>query len=81
MPDPINRNLTSEIARNRIGSQYDLVLVAAARLRQLRDGATPLVPPQYGDRSTALKEIEEGLVGLEILDQPYQPPSKTRGTK
>lgn len=73
----MNRNLTSEIAVAQIGNRYDLILVAAARLRQLRDGATPLVPPEHGDRSTALKEIELGLIGHEVLDQVREEPRRT----
>lgn len=72
----MDRNLTSEIAVAQVGSRYDLVLIAAARLRQLRDGATPLVPPQYTDRSTALKEIELGLIGREVLDQIREHPGR-----
>ena len=63
------RNLTSEIAVKQVGSRYDLVIIASARMRQLRDGAVPRVPPELTAMSTALKEIELGLVGEEILTQ------------
>ncbi len=76
----INRDLTSQLAVAQIGSCYDLVLVAATRLRQLRAGAVARVKPQYGDLSTALLEIEQGLVGREVLDQiPAEP--KRRGRR
>lgn len=75
----MNRNLTSEIAVDQVGSRYDLVLIAAARLRQVRNGATPRVEPEYGERSTVLREIEQGLVGHEVLleaDQEFKRPGR-----
>jgi DNA-directed RNA polymerase omega subunit len=61
------RNLTSELAVNQIGNRYHTVLIAAARMRELAQGEPPLVPPELSPMSTALREIELGLVGEEVL--------------
>ena len=39
----MTNRLTSQDAVNAVGNRYDLVLIAAARARELQDGATPLV--------------------------------------
>jgi DNA-directed RNA polymerase omega subunit len=59
--------LTSALAVEKIGNRYDLVLVAAQRLRELHRGDLPLVSCTGGPVITALKEIELGKVGLEYL--------------
>lgn len=48
-----------------IGSQFDLVLIAAQRARSLRQGATPKVETDYREGITALIEIQEGLYTME----------------
>ena len=53
--------ITSQKAAKMIGSQFDLVLVAAQRARELRNGSTPKVQSKNGPCVTAIKEIEEGL--------------------
>jgi DNA-directed RNA polymerase omega subunit len=53
--------ITSQLAAQMIGSQFDLVLVAAQRARELRSGSPAKVQTKYGDCITALKEIEQGL--------------------
>lgn len=65
------RSLTSQLAVNQIGSRYDLVLIASARMRQLLNGATPRVdaPDELTAMGVALKEIEMGLVGPEVLQE------------
>lgn len=63
--------VTVEDAVDKIGNRFDLVLVAARRARQIAiEGKEPLVP-SGGDKPTvtALREIEEGLVTAESLDQ------------
>lgn len=50
-----------------MGGQYNLVLIAAARARELARGATPKVPKTSGNCVTALQEIEAGLIGKEYL--------------
>lgn len=43
------------------GGQFDLVIIAAQRARELRNGSPPRIPTRNGPCITALKEIEEGL--------------------
>jgi len=52
-----------------IGNRFDLVLVASARVRELRRGARPLVDNTNGSNPIvlALKEVEQGKVGREYL--------------
>lgn len=68
----MTRNLTSELAAKKIGSLFDLVLVASSRMRDLRNGATPLVDSSETELSTALMEVEQGLIGLEQLNRLNQ---------
>lgn len=58
---------TSEQAVAKIGNRYDLVLVAAQRVRELQRGDSPLTQRQQGPITTVLSEIEQGLVGRERL--------------
>ena len=53
--------ITSQKAAKMIGSQFDLVLVAAQRARELGNGSLPKVQTKNGNCVTAVKEIEEGL--------------------
>jgi DNA-directed RNA polymerase subunit omega len=62
--------LTSEIAAQKVGSKYDLILIAARRARELNRGWKPLLPSQNGITVTALREIEAGLIGREYLAKP-----------
>lgn len=50
-------------------NRFNLVLVAAARTRELRKGSRPLVDNSNNSTPivTALKEIEQGKVGIEYL--------------
>jgi DNA-directed RNA polymerase subunit omega len=52
-----------------IGNRFNLVLVAAQRVRELRRGSRPLVANDNNSTShvQALKEIEAGKVGIEYL--------------
>jgi DNA-directed RNA polymerase subunit omega len=59
--------LTSEHAVEALGNRYDLVLVAAQRVRELRRGHAPKIVSKYGPMVTAILEIEEGVVGNEYL--------------
>lgn len=53
--------ITSEKAIQMIGNQYDMVLVAAQRARELARGSAKKIPGSNGSVITALKEIELGL--------------------
>jgi DNA-directed RNA polymerase subunit omega len=59
---------TDQCVKN-VGSRFDLVLVAAVRVRELKRGHKPLLNNKTtnGYTITALSEIEAGLVGREYL--------------
>jgi len=63
--------VTVEDAVDKVGNRFDLVLVAARRARQLAtEGKDALVDVQNDKPTvTALREIEEGLVNVDTLDQ------------
>ena len=52
---------------NNIGNRFNLVLAAAQRARELKRGHRKLTSGSDGNIITALKEIEEGHVGVELL--------------
>ena len=59
--------LSSELAVERIGNRYDLILVASRRARELSRGDRPRVEPGRSNISTALLEIEAGVVDRSYL--------------
>ena len=60
--------ITSQKAAEMVGNRFDLVLIASARVRELKRGYKSLLPPsKNGPTVTALREIEEGLVGRDYL--------------
>lgn len=59
--------ITSEVASIKIGNKYDMVLIAAARARELRRGDAPKLPTKNKPIVTAIREIELGLIGKEYL--------------
>jgi len=63
---PNSRN-TSELAVEQVGNRFDLVLIASARVREIKRGHKPKVIGAGGVTATVLKEIEEGHVGLDYL--------------
>jgi DNA-directed RNA polymerase subunit omega len=50
-----------------IGNRFNLVLAASIRARELKRGHRKFVTGTDGHTITALKEIEEGHVGIELL--------------
>ena len=66
--------ITVEDCLERIDNRFQLVLIATKRARQLEKGHTPMVDPD-NDKFTviALREIAEGFVTEEILDEPDIP--------
>lgn len=44
-----------------VGSRFDLVLIAAERARELKNGDTPRLKTNSKEVSAALEEIEAGL--------------------
>lgn len=59
--------ITSQKAVEMVGNRFDLVLIASARVRELKHKYAPKMVTQNGVMVTALREIEEGLVGREYL--------------
>jgi DNA-directed RNA polymerase subunit K/omega len=51
---------TSELAAKNAGGLYNLVLVASARVRELKNKHAPKIVTKKGTTMTALQEIEEG---------------------
>jgi DNA-directed RNA polymerase subunit omega len=75
----INRTagLTSQAAVEAIGNRYELVLIAALRMRELARGDRARVTSRYGHGVTALLEIEQGKVGREyLMREPAATPRK-----
>jgi DNA-directed RNA polymerase subunit omega len=64
----VNRHIvdTDRCVEN-IGNRFNLVLVASQRARELENGHRKLTTGSDGNIITALKEIEEGLVGKDFL--------------
>ena len=62
--------VTVEDCLDHVDNRFELVLTASQRARQLANGATPLVELEK-DKPTviALREIAEGLVTAETLEQ------------
>ena len=58
---------SNEDAVKRIPNRFDLVLVAAQRVRELNRGHRPYVKTKNGATLTALQEIEEGHITSEHL--------------
>lgn len=59
--------ITSEVASIKIGNKYDMILIAAARARELRRGDAPKMITKNKPIVTAIREIENGLIGREYL--------------
>lgn len=58
---------SSEEAVQAIGNRFDLVLIAAQRVRELKRGHRSTLNTKEGPIVTALQEVEAGLVGREYL--------------
>jgi DNA-directed RNA polymerase omega subunit len=61
--------ITSEVAALKVG-RYDLILIGARRARELNRGWRPKVDSKNSMVVTALREIEQGLVGRDYLLKP-----------
>ncbi len=66
--------ITVEDCLDKVDNRFQLVLIATKRTRQLASGAPPLVD-RDNDKDTviALREIAEGLVTKDILDEDDGP--------
>ncbi len=62
--------VTVEDCEKYIDNRFDLVLIAARRARQIYEGAEPTVEEERDKPAViALREIAEGNIGPEILDE------------
>ena len=63
--------VTVQDAVDKIGNRFDLILTAARRARQLQLHTREALVPEEDDKPTviALREIEEGLINNQIMDQ------------
>lgn len=63
--------ITVQDSLENVNNRFELVLAASRRARQVSLGAEPRVPRE-NDKPTviALREIAEGLIGREVLDEP-----------
>jgi DNA-directed RNA polymerase omega subunit len=61
------QNIDTDRCVEAVGNRFDLVLIAAARVRELRRGHAKQVSGVNTPTITALQEIEAGLVGREYL--------------
>jgi DNA-directed RNA polymerase subunit omega len=59
--------ITVEDCLKKIPNRFQLVLSATYRARMLSQGHTPKLASKNKPAVTALREIEEGLVGIEML--------------
>jgi DNA-directed RNA polymerase subunit omega len=64
--------ISSEEAVAAVGNRYDLVLIAARRTRELAAGWPAKVDNVTSPGVTALREIEQGLVGRDYLKKPTE---------
>lgn len=59
--------ITSEKAAQMIGNRFDMVLIAALRARELKNNHMPKIASGNGPIVTAIREIEQGYIGMEYL--------------
>lgn len=76
-----NAGLTSQDAVAAIGNRYDLVLVAARRLRELNRGDIRRVQSRHNNSIVVLEEIEQGKVTRDYLykELDIEPRRRSRG--
>ncbi len=66
--------VTVEDSLAQVNNRFDLILIASKRARNISMGAEPMVPDD-NDKPTviALREIADGLVGEDILQETPPP--------
>jgi len=62
--------ITVEDCLSKVDNRFDLVLLATLRARQLQSGIAPMLP-RNNDKDTvvALREIADGLVNRDVIEQ------------
>jgi len=68
--------VTVEDSLAQVNNRFDLILIASKRARNISMGAEPMVPDD-NDKPTviALREIADGLIGEDILQEAPPPPA------
>ncbi|PID51447.1 MAG: DNA-directed RNA polymerase subunit omega [Pasteurellales bacterium] len=63
--------VTVQGAVDKVGNRFDLILMASRRARQLQLNTREPLVEEENDKETviALREIEEGLINNQIMDQ------------
>jgi DNA-directed RNA polymerase subunit omega len=61
------QNIDTDKCVEAVGNRFDLVLIASARVRELRRGHAKQVVGTNSPTITALQEIEAGKIGREYL--------------
>ena len=82
LPKDPTVGLTSQAAVEAVGNRYDLVLIAARRVRELHRGDAPRIDEtRHGSTFTALLEIEQGKVTRDYLykELDIEPRRRSRG--
>jgi DNA-directed RNA polymerase subunit omega len=66
--------ITVEDCLDHVENRFELVMVGSKRARQLAIGGKEPLVPWENDKPTvvALREIEEGLITADILDEPAE---------
>ena len=67
--------ITVEECLDKVDNRFELVMLAAKRARQIATGGKEPLVHEESDKPTviALREIEEGLSGPEILEERDEP--------
>jgi DNA-directed RNA polymerase subunit omega len=71
--------ITSQKAASKVGGQFQLVLIASQRARELIRGSKPKLESKNGPMITALKEIEEELYTKKDYLESLPKPVKKKG--
>lgn len=77
-PKVLTNSVDVNVASAMIGNKFDMVLIAAARARELRRGYASHVNTDNGPIVTALQEIQAGFVGRDYLKKVRVPLSKNK---
>lgn len=64
---PLPNNLDMQRCMEKAGNKFDLILIAAARARELARGSRSNIIGGHKNTVLALEEIQEGHVGREML--------------
>lgn len=67
--------ITVEDCLDHVANRFELVIVGSKRARQLAVGGKTAMVPTENDKPTvvALREIEKGLISVNILKEPDEP--------